>query len=797
MTAIAVWLHARTAPAWDVVFQDGQGPVLIGNDPWFHLHQAEGAAEHFPRLIRWDVGTQFPKGSRVAAAGLFDLLAAAAGKVTSLGNPSQERLIVILAWFPILFGLASVICFYGLARDLLGPGLALVALWIRVLFPGSELDRTMLGFGDHHCAEIFLATLGLWLLIRYERAMRREGTFSKVSLYFYSLPFALFLFTWAGGALHIALLLIFFWSAFAVSLSYSSFDAGSVVRFLPYFGSLLALIGVIGLVFPDLVMDPASHRFAVFALGAHLVIMLGLWKLIPGMIARIGRIASVSILAGIAVCVVLVFVKYSPRMDYFLGVFFSQRNTFVTEHQSVGYLAAKEMWGVLLFVAPLGLISVFRRNVSVSERASILFIAGIFLFWQQTGDLRYLVSSLTPILVVGGLKLVRDKMVDFFPRLYAVRWVPSTAVVILALLQIFHFSTVLLPFKSHASIFNFNLATPPWNDAMRWLRTNTPKPTTSPTHLAEPWKNRQGFDYEPGSYGVLTHWHYGNIVSTLGQRLAVTARGRSGKFFEWFRLTNEEESRKKLREYGEIRYVIVDGESACESIPGEVKESGRNIADFQVADGVTNLRKKDRAILSFGDEFRSSIGARLFLGDGLGMGSYRLVYESDQPAFIRYRANLKRKNVHLCSTLLLDQESFDEARPFTVEGASWRELGGYFCYSGQITSAVKIFECVRGAKLICRVGGAEPVTVETKVTSEKGRSFVFRQSAEPDEEGIATLVVPYPTKEVRGYTAFHAESPYTIISGGMSPVEVRVSEADVLDGGEFHLDLMSRNSQPQ
>lgn len=209
LAAIGFWFCARVIPVLPVVFGEPSDPVLLGNDPWFHLHQTEGAVRHFPRLIRWDVGTFYPEGSYTAAAGLFNLSVAGLARAFTEGEPSREFLIRLLAWTPVFFGAVSLLVFFALAREFVGIRLALLAVFVRVFFPGSEMDRTLLGFADQHAAEILLTTLGLWLLLVFAKRVETESLKRPIILYSIAsaLPFALFLFTWYGAPLHIAILL--------------------------------------------------------------------------------------------------------------------------------------------------------------------------------------------------------------------------------------------------------------------------------------------------------------------------------------------------------------------------------------------------------------------------------------------------------------------------------------------------------------------------------------------------------------------------------------------------------------
>ncbi len=303
------WVSARVTPSLPEVFPGDDSVVLLGNDPWFHLHQIEGAIEHFPRLIRWDVGSHYPKGIRCAPAGLFHLGAAAVS--LGLGGPASAMALapLVLAWSPVALGALSLAFLYLLAREIGGRELALLTLLLRILFPGEELERTLLGFGDYHAAEILLATAGLWTLAHWFNRLSANVPDSAVPFRcgrlwgtagLAAFPFALFQFVWFGAPLHIAVILLASWFTIAVCLVRSSGTPGQIVGTLPVFLWLLALTGLIGWLVPDWIMSPSGHRHALLTLAAQCGLLLMAGAFLPTLSRRIGKGWSLRMFAFVA-----------------------------------------------------------------------------------------------------------------------------------------------------------------------------------------------------------------------------------------------------------------------------------------------------------------------------------------------------------------------------------------------------------------------------------------------------------------------------------------------------------------
>ena len=149
----------RTVPHYEEIFPAPGDVRLLGNDPYYHLRHTRFTADNFPRLLRADVGTNYPKGLRDNAAGFFNISLAAVALTISAGQPDDDVISAVLAWSPVgLFVLTSFALFW-LASLLVGRWGALLCCALFFLFPGESLERTTLGFGDYHAAEMLLALL--------------------------------------------------------------------------------------------------------------------------------------------------------------------------------------------------------------------------------------------------------------------------------------------------------------------------------------------------------------------------------------------------------------------------------------------------------------------------------------------------------------------------------------------------------------------------------------------------------------------------------------------------------------
>lgn len=154
-----VALLLRTVPRAPDVFRDGR-VVFAGNDPWIHMRNAENIAAHWPWPSWFDPYRLAPDGQFVAEAPLMDIVIAGIALLT------RVPLDLVGAWFPAIAGALIPIPLFFLTRTLSGDVEATIAAALVAIFPGSLLQRSLLGVADHHVLEALLAACVLLFLAR-------------------------------------------------------------------------------------------------------------------------------------------------------------------------------------------------------------------------------------------------------------------------------------------------------------------------------------------------------------------------------------------------------------------------------------------------------------------------------------------------------------------------------------------------------------------------------------------------------------------------------------------------------
>ena len=222
----ALSLSIRVIPPYDSVLS-GTFVRFSGNQPWYSMRLVENTLHNFPHRIYFDAFTNYPHGTSVPVAPLFDYSLAVIIWIIGLGNPfatlGQHGIEVIGAWYPAVLGALIVIPVYFIGKELWSRPAGLLSAALIAILPGPFLNRSLLGFTDHDIAGVLFSALAiLFLIMALKRAKEKEITFYSVwekdcgSLrgpMTYSILAGISLgsyyLAWKGAPLHVFILLIY------------------------------------------------------------------------------------------------------------------------------------------------------------------------------------------------------------------------------------------------------------------------------------------------------------------------------------------------------------------------------------------------------------------------------------------------------------------------------------------------------------------------------------------------------------------------------------------------------------
>jgi len=139
--AVVVAFVAARASNWDSAFRDGN-VALMGNDPYYYRYWVETLLAESNGPLDLGVLADAPTGEPLLVATLWWVSALLGGTAETAG--------LVLAWYPVVAGLAVAGLLYLLAaRVFEDHRIGLVAVAVLAVVPGHAM-RTALGFADHH-----------------------------------------------------------------------------------------------------------------------------------------------------------------------------------------------------------------------------------------------------------------------------------------------------------------------------------------------------------------------------------------------------------------------------------------------------------------------------------------------------------------------------------------------------------------------------------------------------------------------------------------------------------------------
>lgn len=158
--------YVRIIPRAGVFWKNGF--IRLGeNDPWYHWRNIDYLLHNYPSMMWFDPATTYPYGTSQAFAPLFDMVTATVIKVLQFitGNGTEEFAMTIFAYWPCFLAALCVIAVYFTAKKIFDSRpIGLLSALLLAIAPGQFLSRSIIGFSDHHVAEVLFSTLVIFFL---------------------------------------------------------------------------------------------------------------------------------------------------------------------------------------------------------------------------------------------------------------------------------------------------------------------------------------------------------------------------------------------------------------------------------------------------------------------------------------------------------------------------------------------------------------------------------------------------------------------------------------------------------
>jgi len=591
--AVAFWF--RVALPYDTVF-DGRWIKLTGIDAYFYMRLVDNLVRNFPLAIDFDPYYIYPGGGYPGDIRFFAFIIAGIVKLFGGASPAQQTVDAIAVWVPAVMGVLIVIPVFFIARALAGRWAGLVAAAAAAVLPGEFLNRTILGFTDHHITELFFT--GFFVLFfllalqhsrRFSYKLLREGRFPPLSRH---IPYSfiagifmgLYLISWRGSLMFLFLVFVFFIVQF-ISDHLRGFPTDylskvavtcfliALLIFVPFSRDKAALLSLAAVMLTPILLNALSTVmvsrgmkpvYYAVAVGVLLGLgLLGVWLILPDFLNYIGYVFNsvFSSKSGITV-------EGESRPLFFPGDVFSLE-------------VAWTQFGLVLYTGLAGLIVLIYRAVRRGAPElvftavwSLLIMVSAFAMVRFSAYLSVCLAVLTGYLagiVIQAVYAGGGRPVERSGKKKR-KAAPPAGVngsrLALATVAVAVILAMLVPGACLAADQAKNPSHTPsdaWMEALDWLRVSSPEPFGDADYYYDLYSDpRAGkaYVYPDTFYSVVAWCDYGYWLTRAGRRVPVnnpgTEKARAAVFFT----AQEVEASSVMTKQWRARYVIVDSRIA-------------------------------------------------------------------------------------------------------------------------------------------------------------------------------------------------------------------------------------------
>lgn len=810
---------------------------MVGSDdPLYNLRQIEQMIQNYPNYSWFEAMTLYPTGQIIHWGPLFIWIISTLCLVT--GATTRPEIIGLALVVPPVMAAIMVPLIFLLVRKISDTITGLFAAFFIAVVSGQYFFRALYGYLDHHIAEVLFGTLFslcvIWALV-YMRS--HPVDFSRKE----TLKIPILLSAACGVSYVLGLLVMPTMMLFALIMALYTFLQFIWDFFRRVRGDSLLLLnavtfGIAALSFLIIGIPKEGLQLDYYTLGHPITYLLII--VVTAILYALSRFfwdrGSTQYLAGLAALVVggnVAFAFALPQLfnTYLASInqFFGQNTLYLTIQEARSWTAAEawDTFGIGLILVTLGLV-VLGYRLWKEKKGELLFtfILCVFLLFSTWQHIRYeyfvsmTIAILSALFCGMVLQWGWQDVLDLFAKRpktkekapeeqkekgkkksrkpektkTTVRKANYLGVggvgLVLVLALLFGFFQVSYEYAV-ASSGGLRM-NQDWKESLEWMESNTPETGVDYYTI---YRN-DSFQYPDQSYGVMSWWDYGHMITYIAKRIPNANPFQSGVDGKYgaaaFFMSESEDVTGEIADVKGVKYVITD-------IEMDVSKFWAMATWYDTSKGAAPYHRDylieqqgqpgsySRITLYDSPYFRTTISKlHNFDGSMTSAGEVYYVEYTDTAAALPVvtraqvmevtaaRAAAEEYNRNppvgyhaavLTPTIISPLEPIPALQHFRLVHESPTNV---FSTSAPDIRYVKVFEYVPGARI-----SGEGV-IEIDLVTDTGRRFTYRQESKDGE-----FVVPYST----------SGSPYEVKAAGRyriagTGMEFDVSEEAVTQG---------------
>ncbi len=629
-----------------------------GTDAYYHMRLVDNLLHHFPHRITFDPYTFYPHGTTIPWPPFFDWLIGGIAWLAGLGTPTQHTIDIVGIYTPAILGALVILPVYFIGKAVLNRWVGIIAAGLISIMPGEFLGRSILGYTDHHVAEVLLSSLAMLFLILAIKTAKQHGLSKDMDWtvkvlttkpLLYSLlagvSLWLYLITWVGGLLFIFLIFTYFLVQFIVDHL-----RGERTIYLAFIGVPVFAIAMLAQPFlPPTTPSPLCLPSLAIAV-AGLLVMAGISHLLASRRIKAPYYALSLLLVGILGIAVFYFTMPSFFKEALahLRLVFAPAGAALTilEVRPIlfpqGEFSLSVIWGNFTTAFFLSLVSLAMLIYAVVKRGEAdklaLVVWSLVILTATLGQRRFAyylsvnVALLTAYICWLGLEFagfresfptpqnVPDRERKKEQRKRKTKARPKGALPNMILGTTIIFLVAFLPnafsAKSVASATVF-APSDAWLESLTWMKHSTPEPFGDYDFYYV--KYSTDFRHPAETYGVMSWWDYGHLITRVAHRPAIANPFQQGanEAARFLTCPDETTANQTMLALG-ARYVVLDLATATTKFHGAAAFANIPLENFYETYYIPEKGRLKPVILYYPEYFRTMV-ARLYNFDGASM----------------------------------------------------------------------------------------------------------------------------------------------------------------------------------